>query len=193
MNILANRNSQLGNQLAQAEQEKSRLQQDEAQLRQQLAEQRRRNDEIAKSLDHLTEQRRLLDEELSRQRQADAAPLPSFELGGGEQPRAGFSGLRSVQPRHKTISIPKEAKLVRLTLNVNTAGFKSYRLALAGVNGTEVWSRSDELPQPAKRGVTLHIPAGVLNPGDYTFKLELVDQDGAMSTPSQYPVRIERQ
>ena len=61
--VPANRNSQLGNQLAQAEQERSRLQQDEAQLRQQLAEQRRRNDEIAKSLDHLNEQRRLLDEE----------------------------------------------------------------------------------------------------------------------------------
>lgn len=191
--LLANRNSQLGNQLAQAEQERNRLQQEEAQLRQQLAEQGRRNDEIAKSLDHLHEQRRLLDEELSRQRQAGAAPLPSFELGGGEQSRTGFGAFRSPQPRHKTISIPKEAKLVRMTFNVNTAGFKSYRLSLAAVNGTEVWSLSDELPQSAKRGITLHIPAGVLNPGDYTFKLALLDQDGAMGTPGQYPVRVERQ
>ena len=34
---------------------------------------------------------------------------------------------------------------------------------------------------------------GVLNPGDYTFKLELLDQDGAMGTLGQYPVRVERQ
>jgi hypothetical protein len=190
---LANRDSQLRSQLAQAEQEKNRRQEDEAQLRQQLAEQRQRNDEIAKSLDHVNQQRRLLDEELSRQSQTDAALLPSFELGGASQLGSGFGALRSSQPRLKTISIPKQAKLVRFTFNLNPAGFKSYRLSITAGNGTEVWSRSDEFPQPAKGGITLHVPANVLNPGDYAFKLELLDQNGAVGTVAQYPVRVERQ
>ena len=188
------RTSQLSRELAQAEQEKAALRQNETQFKQQLLDQQQRNDELARALDQARDQQHLLDEELSRPGKANTAVVPSFEFGGDNEPPRSAFGPHSGKTKPKTLVIPKDARLVRLAFKINTTGYQNYRLELLTPSGAELLSRSEQLPRTARAGqaITLHVPAKLLNNGDYVFKLSLLKADNELGAVKEYPVTVER-
>jgi hypothetical protein len=192
--VFVKRTARLRSELAQAEQEKEVLRQNETQFKQQLLDQQRRNDELARALDQARDQQKLLDEVLSRPGKTNTAVVPSFELGGNNEPPSSAFGPHSGKTKPKTLVILKDARLVRLAFKINTTGYQNYRLALLTPGGAELWSRSEQLARLARPGqaITLHLPAKLLNNGDYIFKLSLSKQDNELGAVKEYPVTVER-
>ena len=182
--------TQLRNQLARVQQEKESLQESRSQIEEQLANQQQRNDELAKALERAREQQRLLDEELSGPRKATAPTVPSFELGGTNEPPRSAFGPGSTRAKQQLLLIPTDAKLVRLSFKIDPTGYQSFRLVLVTQAGSEVWSRAEQLESTRLR-ITLHLPTKFLNRGEYIFKLQLVKNEGQEAV-KEYPVKIER-
>jgi len=185
--VLDEREGQLRSQIDQAEQQRVRLAQTEEQLRQQLARQQQRTELIAKSLAQAEEERRLLDEEILRRQNANAPRILSLEL-GAEPARSSLFSLRSNRGQTPVLVISQEARLVRITFKTDTRGFQSYRLRLLSADGTELWTRSEELGDG--RAISFYLPATLLNPGYFTFALHLEKTDGGAD--HRYTVRVAR-
>lgn len=185
------RTTQLRNQLARVQQEKESLQENGSQIKAELANQQQRNDELTKALEQAREQQRLLDEELSRQRKANAPTVQSFELGGNNEPPRSAFGPGSTRAKQQLLFIPTDAKLVRLSFKIDPTGYQSYRIVLLTQAGSEVWSRAEQLENPTHLRITLHVPAKFLNRGEYIFKLQLANNEGQQAV-KEYPVKIEK-
>jgi anti-sigma factor RsiW len=120
---------------------------------------------------------------LGQQAQRSRAPVVTFTLAAGLLRSAGSL------PR---VSVPKDALVVRLRLDLPGDDYPLYRAALLDGNGDEVWAASKlrgegQAGQPA---VVLVLPSELLPRGDYQVKLSGVTGRGDLEAVATYPLRV---
>jgi hypothetical protein len=116
-------------------------------------------------------------------RQVQRSPVVTFTLAAGLLRSAGSL------PR---VSVPKDALVVRLRLDLPADDYPLYRAALVDANGDEIWAASKlrgevEAGQPA---VVLVVPSELLPRGDYQVKLSGVTGREDPETVGTYPLRV---
>jgi hypothetical protein len=171
--------------LAKTENEKARQAQRARELEQQVANERLRSEQLSAELDRL------------RAEQA-AKPLPSPSLNATPAfvalvlSAAGIRGTDTGPP--KLLVIPAGTEEVRLQLNLEESGYRSYRASLQQAGGKEISARQQLIPKTTKSGAsfTLIIPAQRFATGDYILTLRGVTQSGEVEDVSKSLFRVEK-
>ncbi len=172
----------LRNHLQQIQAERTVLQDREQQLEQQAAEERARGDRLDEELRRESDQRSLLEQEVER---------PSFQAVVSFVLAPGL--LRDIN-KPRTLTLPPDARLVRLKLDLESDQHKVYRAVLRTVEEQEIWTRSGLKPESTRsgRGVVIRLPAGLLSKRDYILTLSGLTAEGTLEDVGEYYFRIVR-
>jgi hypothetical protein len=93
----------------------------------------------------------------------------------------------------RRLSVPADAIVVRLRLDLPADEYSLYQAALLDAEGTETWTVSRlraEQEVAGETAVVLVLPVSLLPPGDYQVKLSGVASDGALESIASYPFRV---
>ncbi|MEO6195836.1 MAG: hypothetical protein ABIS20_22680 [Thermoanaerobaculia bacterium] len=141
-----------------------------------------------------TVDRRRLEEELARERQARAAVesevaaprvnVPIFLLAAV---RGGEEGRESVN----RIPLSAASGPVILTLELATIDYPSYRASLRTGDGKEVWQARGLRPD-SRDTLVLLLPSRMLRPGSYRLGIEGARGDGKGFAVAAYPFQVVR-
>ena len=101
---------------------------------------------------------------------------------------------RGGEKKVKTLAVPANARLVRLTLNVAASSFESFNILLRRDGERVVWRRSGLKAKPAgdRRRLNLTIPAETLLPGDYQVLVFGAPPEGDAELIGRYFLKVER-
>jgi hypothetical protein len=115
--------------------------------------------------------------------QAARAPVATFTLTTGLL-RAGGS-----LPR---VTLPRDAVVVRLRLELAGDDYPLYRAALLDANGDEIWAASKLRAegQPGHPAVAFLLPSELLPRGDYQLKLRGLSDGGEPEAVGTYAFRV---
>lgn len=93
------------------------------------------------------------------------------------------------------VTIPADATLVRLELELAADEYASYRASLRDPDGNELWAVSKLRAEVAggRAVIVLLVPAAMLDRGDYQLKLGGVTPDGDREALASYPFRVARE
>jgi hypothetical protein len=91
----------------------------------------------------------------------------------------------------RKFTIPPEADLVKMQLNLEADKFSSYRAALKTVEGQRVWS-SNTLKPSRNKIITVLIPSKLLKKSDYILALKGINQNGFYERVEDYTFTINR-
>ena len=187
---LAFDNLRLRGQMDQARAEREELQKRERELQTELADQRSgdsdKEQELAALRERLAEVERQLGRQPDAKSQTDAKPNVAFTL--APQMRG------SRQPA--TLSIPVDADLVTLELELEPSDFVLYRAELKSRPGDEAVWKSGRLRVKFKgdaRTIAVSLSAGLLKSGMYNLELYGVSPTGAAEIINSYPFRVVKQ
>jgi hypothetical protein len=182
-------NQRLQNRMAQAQAEREELQKREQELETQLANQRSSDSEKERELASLREQIARLEQQLTEpgaKPQTDTEPnIVAFTL--APQMRGAGQITR--------ISVPADADLVALQLELEPNDFTSYRAELRASPGGNLW-RSGRLRAKARgdgKAIDLRLRAALLKPQVYNLEVYGISPTGAAEIISSYPFRVDRQ
>ena len=146
-----------------------------------------------------TGDRRRLEEELAKERQARAAAETAAEKTTG-RPQVNVpvfllaavrSGEEAGREPVNRIQLSPAAESVILTLELATVDFPSYRAVLQGEGGREVWE-ADGLRPDSRDALVLLLPSRMLPPGDYRLRIEGGIERGRGFAVAEYPFRVVR-
>jgi hypothetical protein len=138
--------------------------------------------------------RRRLEEELARERQARVTtlqpPQPQVNV-----PLFLLATVRSGEPegREPVNQIPLSSTTgqVILTAELATVDFPAYRASLHTAGGREVWQAQDLHPD-SRDTLVLLLPASMLQPGVYRLTIEGAQKGGGWFAVGGYPFRVVR-
>lgn len=139
--------------------------------------------------------RRRLEEELAKERQARAADedkgtvpqvnVPIFTLAAV---RSGGEGGREPVNR---IPISAETGAVLFNLELATVDYPSYRASLRAEDGQEIWQARGLRPD-SRDALVLLLPSRMLRPGSYHLAIEGATEEGKGFPVAVYPFRVVR-
>jgi len=155
----------------------------------QLNEMQKRNTELAAELQQEQNQRREL-EQMASTLPPDKGPDISALTPGQSQaaiyPLDLSQGLLRDIGTTRKFSIPPQASLVRLGLNIAVEEYPKYRVSLQRVGEGEVWT------QTAFKPLSIILPAKLLAPADYILGLKGIAADGQIEDLGSYYFRVAR-
>ena len=101
---------------------------------------------------------------------------------------------RGGEKKVKTLDVPANARLVRLTLDVGASSFESFNILLRRGDGNGVWKRSGLKAKAAgdRRRLNLSVPAETLTPGDYEVLIVGAPSEGDAELIGRYFLKVER-
>jgi hypothetical protein len=140
--------------------------------------------------------RRRLEEELAKERQARAATeseaavrpqvnVPIFMLA------AVRSGEEAGREPVNRIPLAAATGPVILTLELATIDYPSYRASLRAEDGKEIWQARGLRPD-SRDALVILLPARMLHPGSYQLAIEGAKEDGKGFAVAIYPFRVVR-
>jgi hypothetical protein len=176
--------SRLNARLAEMRGEQAGKEREVQELEQQITEERRRSRELLEEIER---------ERAGREIEDRARPEPQSSTPGF---LSFILRLDAVRDRSATtsLSIPNDAKQVRLDALFKTGDYQSYRAELQTVEGRALWQR-DGLRQRKRGGdksVSLSLPANVLSEGDYILILSGITTAGEEASVGEYYFRVTR-
>jgi hypothetical protein len=186
---LAAQNSQLRKEVEQLQARQMSQPTPQPGLREELAAERLRNEQLSAEL---LRQQELLAEESRKLQQAQSTLAPKHDSGSGLRAVFAFAlGTGAVRESGelKKVSVPPDAREVRIRLDLAAADYRSYRAVLQTVEGREVFP-SRGLRASAGMFLQLRIPAKLLTPGDYQIRLSGVSPSGEAEEIDSYYFRV---
>lgn len=104
-----------------------------------------------------------------------------------------LGSTRGGEKKVKTLDVPANARLVRLTLEVAASSFDSFNILLRRGDNNTVWKRSGLKAKPAgdRRRLNLSIPAETLTPGDYEVLIVGAPSEGDAELVGRYFLKVE--
>lgn len=101
---------------------------------------------------------------------------------------------RGGEKKVKTLNLPANARLVRLSLEVGKAAFESFNTLLRRSDGSAVWRRSRLKPRGVgdRRKLNLALPAENLNNGEYDLVVTGVPAEGDAELVGHYYLNVIR-
>jgi anti-sigma-K factor RskA len=101
---------------------------------------------------------------------------------------------RGSEKKVKSIEVPANARLVRLTLDVAPSSFESFNILLRRGDESVVWRRSGLKAKPAgdRRRLSLSIPGADLTPGEYEILILGAPPEGDAELIGRYFLNVER-
>jgi hypothetical protein len=101
---------------------------------------------------------------------------------------------RGGEKKVRTLDVPANARLSRLTLDVPASSFESFNILLRRGDEKIVWRRSGLKARPAgdRRKLSLAIPAEDLTAGDYELSLSGVPSEGDAELVGRYYLKVQR-
>ena len=132
----------------------------------------------------------------SERAQAEARPnAPERHLQGARAPVATFTlatGLLRAGGSLSRVTVPKDAVVVRLRLELAGDDYPLYRAALLDANGDEIWAASKLRAEgkPGQPAVVFLLPSGFLVRGDYQLKLSGLSDGGEPEAVGTYAFRV---
>jgi hypothetical protein len=105
-----------------------------------------------------------------------------------------ITSTRGGEKKVKTLDVPANARLVRLTLDVAPSSVESFKIHLRRGDANVVWRRSGLKAKPAgdRRKLNLSIPAENLTPGDYEVLVLGSPPEGDAELIGRYFLNVER-
>lgn len=105
-----------------------------------------------------------------------------------------ITSTRGGEKKVKTLDVPANARLVRLTLDVAPSSAESFKIHLQRGDANVVWRRSGLKAKPAgdRRKLNLSIPAENLTPGDYEVLVLGAPPEGDAELIGRYFLNVER-
>jgi anti-sigma factor RsiW len=105
-----------------------------------------------------------------------------------------ITSTRGAEKKVKTLDVPANARLVRLTLDVAPSSVESFKIHLRRGDANVVWRRSGLKAKPAgdRRKLNLSIPAENLTPGDYEVLVLGGPPEGDAELIGRYFLNVER-
>jgi hypothetical protein len=89
------------------------------------------------------------------------------------------------------IIIPSEATHIRLSLGLEQDNYQRYRAVVRTPEGRKVWSGAGRKDRATNAdSVTLTLPAGTLERGDYVVELSGASSGGGLEPAAQYSFRV---
>jgi hypothetical protein len=143
-------------------------------------------------LERLVQERRSLEEELRRER-AERERLAE-RLTGLARPQINTAIYSLGLVRGETVNevtLDPASGWIVLSLELPQAGHASYRATLLSSRGATVW-RGDGLAPTASDTLTVLVPPDLLQPGDYRFRLEGLEDRGHAVAAGEIPFRVRR-
>ena len=159
---------------------RSRSQELQAQLEQAQQQNRSQQNEVAQ----LQQQKQELERELAQNQSFTPASFSLFPSIGSRGP--GGAGI-------KTLPVSRNARSVRLDLNVSAGDYNSYNASLAPANDDRVIHRETNLqpfPQRGGKYIRLQVPREKLPDGLYNINVEGVVAGGQTQSFNDYTFRV---
>lgn len=139
--------------------------------------------------------RRRLEEELAKERQARAAAESEAAVPQVNVPIFTLAAVRSGEEagREPVNRIPLSAAAgpVILTLELATIDYPSYRASLRAEDGKEIWQAHGLRPD-SRDALVLLLPSRMLRPGSYQLAIEGARADGKGFAVATYPFQVVR-
>jgi hypothetical protein len=140
--------------------------------------------------------RRRLEEELAKERQARAAAESEAAVPRVNVPIFTLAAVRSGEDagREPVNRIPLSATAgpVILTLELATIDYPSYGASLRAEDGKEIWQARGLRPD-SRDALVILLPSRMLRPGSYQLAIEGASGDGKGFAVAAYPFRVVRQ
>lgn len=104
------------------------------------------------------------------------------------------ASTRGAEKKVKTLAVPANARLVRLSLDVAPSSFESFNILLRRGDESVVWRRAGLQAKPAgdRQRLNLSIPAEHLRPGDYEVLVVGAPAEGDAELIGRYFLKVER-
>lgn len=111
---------------------------------------------------------------------------------GVEYLRRGTRG--GAEPRLKIVQVPNNAKVLRLTVALETGRFENFRSVLTRSDGKTVWTRVGLKAHVAgsKQSLLLSIPAETVSSGNYELVVTGLNPGAAAELVGTYSLRVRR-
>jgi len=100
-------------------------------------------------------------------------------------------GLTRSAGAYARITIPRQAYLAHIKLELLDEGYSSFRAVVQLADGHDILAQSHLRPN-SRHEVTLVVPAELLGPGDYEILLSGENKDGNYESVAKYSFRIVR-
>jgi Putative zinc-finger len=141
--------------------------------------------------------RRLLAEELARERERPGPQLPPAPETAAVQPQVNvplflLAAVRSGEEDREPVNqlpLSSTTGSVILTAELATVDHPSYRASLRTAGGKEVWQAQGLRPD-SRDTLVLLLPASLLQPGIYTLTIEGASNGGKWFAVAAYPFRV---
>ena len=166
----------------------------ERQYRQQQETARRLAQELHAAEQKLAEQRREIETQLARERQARAAREPNVP--GGAQVATPIFALSAVRgglgqsPTPNQLRLPRPDRRIVLSLEFEPdPELRSYRATITDAGGRAIWSAGN-LRLNAVGVPGLSLDSRLLRPGEYLLTLEGLPLQGRPVPVARYPLRV---
>lgn len=102
------------------------------------------------------------------------------------------SSTRSVYPL--MLHIPGQARFLRIDIEIPLPLAARYREVVLTPSGEDLWAQefpASILPTPAKSSIVL--PASILRPGTYVFRLEAAEAEGNFSEAAEWVLQVPKE
>lgn len=89
----------------------------------------------------------------------------------------------------REIALPREARWMVFSVEMDTTQFPSYRAALSDSSGKNIWQR-DGIHPASPDSIGVSVPSNVLAPGVYSLTIATSGQSGDQSTLTRFSLRF---
>lgn len=141
------------------------------------------------------EDRRRLEEELAKKRQARSAAETGAAVPQVNVPFFTLAAVRSGEEEGREpvnrIPLSAETDSVLFNLELATVDYPSYRASLRAEDGQEIW-QAHGLQPDGRDALVLLLPSRMLRPGSYQLAIEGAMEDGKGFAVAAYPFRVVR-
>ncbi len=180
-------NMRLRNQMNQAQAQARELKQREQELQDQLSRQRSADAETAKELERVREQLAQVEEQLAANQQNAKAEPPSRV-----DNIASFDLLPQTRGigQIASITVPQGTNYIAFRLKLESNDFPEYEVALKNPATNQIMWRSGKLKVRPEGKLSISLPASLLKPQNYILEVTGKAQGGAAEFISSYPFRV---
>jgi hypothetical protein len=136
--------------------------------------------------------RRRLEEELAKERQARAAAESEADVPQVNVPIFTLAAVRGGDEEREPVShipLPAAGGPVLLTLELATIDFPSYRASLRAEDGKEIWQAGGLRPD-SRDALVILLPSRRFHPGSYRLEIEGARSDGKEFAVAAYPFQV---
>lgn len=188
--LLVFQNVRLRQQMAQTQAGHDELLLREQELKKEIEAQRSTNSATEQELASLRAERELLEQELKK-----------AQSGGTDQQRAGSIVSLILAPpvrgagQISTVTVPAQTEFVAAQLELESADYSAYRVALIDPANNQTLWRSGKLTAKAKgesKTLNVSFPARLMKPRNYILQVSGVSAGGVPEIVSDYPFKVVR-